>query len=145
MNATTHKKSLNMERTFDATPQELWAAWTDPAQYATWFNPAPGMDLVIHEFDARPGGKIRFDMPQPDGNKNPQEGVFHALSPYTRIESGAPDRSFLIDVRFEPVSASRTRVRLAVTGVPPEYHQMAREGWGRGFDKLDRLLGAAKA
>jgi uncharacterized protein YndB with AHSA1/START domain len=132
-------KTLKLERTFDASPQELWAAWTDPKQYAQWFNPAPGIDLVIHEFDVRPGGRIRFDMPQPDGNKNPQEGVFHSLKPHTEIVSGSPDKSFLLHTTFTPVG-SKTRLVVEVTGVPPEYHAMATVGWGQGFDKLSLLL-----
>ena len=68
--ASTQKPSgaptpLVFERTFDATPERLWTFWTDPKKYAKWLNPA-GMDLVIHEFDIRVGGKVRFDMPQPD-------------------------------------------------------------------------------
>jgi uncharacterized protein YndB with AHSA1/START domain len=131
---------LRLERTFDASPTDLWAAWTDPKQYAQWFNPAPGIDLVIHEFEVRPGGKIRFDMPQPDGNKNPQEGIFHSLSPYTQIVSGSPDKSFLLTTSFVPVSSTRTRLVVEIVGVPPEYHAMATQGWGQGFDKLEKLL-----
>jgi uncharacterized protein YndB with AHSA1/START domain len=136
---TMQTKTLRLERTFDAKPTELWAAWTDPKQYAKWFNPAPGIDLVIHEFDVRPGGQIRFDMPQPDGNKNPQTGVFHVLTPFTHIVTGSPDKSFLLDVRLVPVGKA-TRVVVEVTGVPPEYHAMATQGWGAGFDKLEKLL-----
>lgn len=135
----TTQNTLRLERTFDATPQQMWAAWTDPKQYAKWFNPAPGIDLVIHEFDVRPGGRIRFDMPQPDGNPNPQEGVFHVLTPHTRIVSGNEDKSFLLDVRIEPVG-KRVRLVIEVTGVPPEYHQMATAGWNAGFDKLEKVL-----
>jgi len=138
MNAT-QAKTLRLERTFDASPVDLWSAWTDPKQYAKWFNPAPDIDLVIHEYDVRPGGRVRFDMPQPDGNRNPQEGVFHVLTPFTRIVSGSPDKSFLIDVRFEP-NGKRTRMIVEVTGVPPEYHAGATQGWNAGFDKLERVL-----
>ncbi|MEA3199314.1 MAG: hypothetical protein QOE90_742 [Thermoplasmata archaeon] len=134
-----HAKALRLERAFDATPQELWDAWVDPAQYAKWFNPAPGMDLVIHEYDVRVGGRVRFDMPQPGGNRNPQEGVFHVLAPPTHLVTGSPDKSFLLDVRIVP-EGKRTRLIVEVTGVPPEYHQMATVGWGQGFDKLAKLL-----
>jgi uncharacterized protein YndB with AHSA1/START domain len=78
---TEQGRTLRVERVFDCTIDEMWAAWTDPKVYAKWLNPAPTMDLVIHEFDVRPGGRIRFDMPQPDGDPNPQEGVFHSLTP----------------------------------------------------------------
>ena len=138
---TTPAPTLKLERTFLATPERLWRFWTDPKKYAKWFNPAP-LDLVIHEFDVRPGGKIRFDMPQPDGNQNPQEGVFHELVPNKRLVSGSPDKSFLVTVTFTPVDAKRTRTTVEVVGVPPDWHAMATMGWGAGFDKLEGELGA---
>lgn len=136
---TTAPATLRLERTFDATPQELWEAWTDPDQYAQWMNPAPGMGLVIHEFDVRVGGRVRFDMPQPGGDPNPQEGVFHELDPHRRIVSGEPDRSFLLEVEFIP-EGDRTRMVVVATGVPAEYHQPATVGWNACFDKLEGVL-----
>ncbi len=135
--------ALVLSRTFDATTEQLWAAWTDPAIYAKWFNPA-GIDLVIHEFEVRPGGRVRFDMLQPDGNPNPQEGVFHSLDPYREIVSGSPDKSFLIRVLFEPVGKG-TRMTVEVTGMPPEVRATATKGWNAGFDHLAKILAAEPA
>lgn len=136
------RHTLRLERTLDASPEEVWDAWTDPAQYAKWLNPAP-FDLVIHEFDVRPGGRIRFDMPQPDGNPHPQSGVFHVVEPYRRLVSGEPDKSFLVTVLLEPVGP-RTRMQVIVNGIPPDWHSPATQGWGMGFDKLAALLAARK-
>lgn len=141
----TTKQPLRLERTFDATPQEMWAAWTDPKLYARWLNPAPGMDLVIHEFDVRPGGKIRFDMPQPDGNPNPQTGVFHVVQPHTRLVSGEPDKSFLVDLTIEPQGAAGCRIVVEITGIPAEWREPATIGWGQCFAKLERVLQARAA
>jgi uncharacterized protein YndB with AHSA1/START domain len=127
---------LKLERVFRATPERLWSFWTDPKKYAKWLN--PNGVLVIHEFDVRVGGRIRFDMPQPNGDLNPQSGVFHVLEPYTKLVSGEPDRSFLLTARFEPVDASHTRLRVEVEGVPRDFHEMAKQGWGMCFDKLAR-------
>ncbi len=131
--------ALTVQRIFDAPPRTLWSYWTEPEKFAKWFNPAPGFDLAIHKYDVRPGGQVRFDMPQPDGNKNPQEGVFHVLKPYREIVSGSPDKSFLIAVRLTKVG-KRTRMTVTVTGVPPRYRQGARIGWNAGFDKLADAL-----
>lgn len=136
--------SLKVERLFDASPETLWSCWVDPEKFAGWFNPVPGMDLVVHEYNVRVGGRVRFDMPQPDGSRNPQEGVFHVLKPPREIVSGAPDKSFLIAVKLTPVG-KRTRMTVSVTGVPPEFHEGAAKGWYAGFDKLAGLLGAAGA
>jgi len=141
MTTTTQAPLLKLERVFDATPERLWSYWTDPKRYARWLNPAP-LDLVIHEWDLRPGGKIRFDMPQPDGSPNPEEGMFHELVPSKRLVSGSADKSFLLVATFEPVGLGRTRLVVEVTGVPLEWHAGATEGWGRGFEKLATDLSA---
>ncbi|MHB8585680.1 MAG: SRPBCC family protein [Thermoplasmatota archaeon] len=136
-------RMLNIDRIFNASPEKLWSYWVDPKKFAKWFNPA-GIDLVIHEFDARPGGKVRFDMPQPDGNANPQEGVFHELRPHTEIVQGSPDKSFLIRVRFIP-AGSLTRMVVEVTGVPLDWQARATVGWNQGFDHLEKMLGLPPA
>ncbi len=140
-NTQTQKPAtLKIERAFNATPERLWSFWTDPKKYAKWLNPSPA-DLVIHEFDVRVGGKIRFDMPQPDGNKNLQTGVFHKLDPYKELVSGDEDKSFLLQVLFVPMGPTNTRMVVNVTGVPTDWHQAATEGWGKGLDKLEKLVG----
>lgn len=141
---TTPAPTLTLERTFLATPERLWSHWTDPQKYAKWLNPAP-IDLVIHEWDLRPGGKIRFDMPQPDGNLNPQTGVFHEIVPHKRLVSGEPDKSFLLTVTFESVDAKRTKVVVEAKGIPPEWHAMATAGWGAGFEKLEDEVAAEES
>lgn len=131
--------SLKIERIFDALPKTLWSYWAEPEKFAKWFNPAPGMDLVVHEYDVRVGGRVKFDMPQPDGNPNPQEGVFHVVKPPKELVSGSPDKSFLIAVAFTAVG-KKTRMTVTVTGVPKEFHAGAAKGWNAGFDKLASLL-----
>lgn len=144
-NTQTQKPAmLKIERVFNATPEKLWSFWTDPKKYAKWLNPSPA-DLVIHEFDVRVGGKIRFDMPQPDGNQNPQTGVFIKLDPYNELVTGEPDSAFTLQVLFQPLTATMTRMTVNATGVPTEWHQAATEGWGMGLDKLEKLLGTGPA
>ena len=107
----SNNKKLVLRHVFDATPEELWNTWTDPNQFRKWFNPAPGMDLIIHEYDVRVGGRVKFDMPQPNGDVNPQEGVFHVLIPYSEIVTGSPDKTFLIRVTFEKKGKKNTNDR----------------------------------
>ncbi|MHB1261230.1 MAG: SRPBCC family protein [Thermoplasmatota archaeon] len=138
---TAKPPQLKLERVFNATPEKLWSYWVDPKKYARWLSPQKA-DLVIHEFDVRVGGKVRFDMPLDNGQVNKEEGVFHLLDKPDKLVSGSADKSFLLTVTFEPVDAKRTRLRIVVDGVPGEYHGMATEGWGKGLDKLTRLLEA---
>ena len=138
-------KSLTVEHVFDATPEELWNAWTDPEQYKKWYNPAPGMDLVIHEFDVRVGGRVHFDMPMPGGRGgNSTKGVFHVLEPHKRIVFGAEDKSSLNDVAIKP-EGKKTRLNVVWSStVPemgsPEMQKMATMAWESSAAKLERLL-----
>ncbi len=138
-------KSLTVEHVFDASPEELWSAWTDPEQYKKWYNPAPGMDLVIHEFDVRVGGRIHFDMPMPEGRGgNSTKGIFHVVEPKKRLVFGAEDKSSLNDVTFKP-EGKKTRVIVVWSSTrpemgSPEMQEMATMAWKSSAAKLERLL-----
>ncbi|QLG60253.1 SRPBCC domain-containing protein [Halorarum salinum] len=57
---------LRLTRTFDASRERVWDAWTDPEQVAKWWGPER-FTTTIHEMDVRPGGVWRFVMHDPDG------------------------------------------------------------------------------
>ena len=138
---TAKPPQLKLEREFDATPERLWTFWTDPKKYAKWLSPQKA-DLVIHEFDVRVGGKVRFDMPLDNGQVNREEGVFHVLDEPRHLVSGNADKTFLLDVTFTPLDGGkRTKLTVLIDGVPDEWHAAATQGWGVGFAKLDALLG----
>lgn len=52
---------LTIERSFRATPAQVYAAWTDPAVLPLWFGP-DGFTCRTHAIDVREGGEWRFDM-----------------------------------------------------------------------------------
>jgi len=43
---------LRMTRTFDAEPDRVFAAWTDPQAFGSWFGPV-GMKTVLCDVDPR--------------------------------------------------------------------------------------------
>ncbi len=45
---------LVIERNFSASVDLVWQAWTDPELLQEWYG--PGVETVIHEFNAVPGG-----------------------------------------------------------------------------------------
>lgn len=137
---TAKPPQLKLEREFNATPDRLWTYWTEPAKYAKWLSPQKA-DLVIHEWDLRVGGKVRFDMPLDNGQVNKEEGVFHVLDRPKRLVSGNADRTFVLDVTFTPLDGGkRTKLTVLIDGVPADWHSAAQQGWGVGFGKLDALL-----
>ena len=87
-----------------AAPHAVWAALTDPTRVALWLPPE-GMTARVHEWDVRPGGRLRVTLAYRDADGNPGktgegsdevEGRFlDAMSPSrlawaTRFESDDP-------------------------------------------------------
>jgi uncharacterized protein YndB with AHSA1/START domain len=61
-------REVVLVRVLDAPRDEVFAAWTDPDALCEWFGP-DGYTCVVHEMDARVGGRTRLDMTAPDGTQ----------------------------------------------------------------------------
>jgi uncharacterized protein YndB with AHSA1/START domain len=52
---------MTIGRSFNAPPEAVWRAWTDPDILPRWFGPE-GISCDTKEIDLRDGGVWRFDM-----------------------------------------------------------------------------------
>ncbi len=59
-------REIVLVRVLDATPDAVFAAWTDADAFCQWFGPA-GFTCTVREMDVRPGGRARFDMVSGEG------------------------------------------------------------------------------
>ncbi|HTB48705.1 MAG TPA: SRPBCC domain-containing protein [Verrucomicrobiae bacterium] len=63
---------VRITRTFDATPERLWRAYTDPDEISQWW-----LNTTIDTLDVRVGGAWRFiDRGQGDGKEHAFRGEF---------------------------------------------------------------------
>lgn len=77
--ATSHgDRTVVLSREFDAPPQEVFRAWTEPRLWAKWFAPEP-MEVPRAEVDARPGGRYVFVMRDEDGNDYMSTGTYEVV------------------------------------------------------------------
>jgi len=51
---------LVMRHVFDAPPELVFKAWSDPVQVAQWFGPCE-LRMTVREMDVRPGGALRME------------------------------------------------------------------------------------
>ena len=62
--------ALRIDRHYDAAPEEVWRAWTEPEEMKRWWG--PGKNDVVHlaEADVRVGGRASPSVhgQDPDGN-----------------------------------------------------------------------------
>lgn len=141
-------QELRIERTFDCSPSQLWAAWTQPDRFAKWISPFPP-DAVVHELDPRPGGKVRFDMIDDEGATFPEEGMFERMDSEKEIVMFQQNagRTDLLDkhpmrmtARFER-EGPRTKMFFTHTGYPDAFPLMdARNGFMACFDQMARVV-----
>jgi uncharacterized protein YndB with AHSA1/START domain len=76
---------MTLTRVINATPAQIWNAWTNPAVLPLWFGPK-GYSCQTKEIDLRTGGQWRFDMTGPDGKIWPNRHRFTQYTPMTRID-----------------------------------------------------------
>ncbi len=59
---------IDVEREFDATPEQLYRAASDPALLPQWMGPAE-LQMRVDEYDVRSGGSYRYVQKAPDGSE----------------------------------------------------------------------------
>ena len=57
----TERPKLTLERTFEATPEEVWELWTTKEGIESWWGPE-GFSVAVSALDLRPGGELRYAM-----------------------------------------------------------------------------------
>ncbi|MCC2307552.1 SRPBCC family protein [Cellulomonas chengniuliangii] len=146
-------QGFTIVRDFDATPQDLWQAWTDPDEAAAWWHPrgvhTPRETVSI---DARVGGRYAYTMVDDEtGERYPTGGVYREVEEPQRLAftwgrpEADPDDAPLITVTFE-AAGSGTRMTFDLRGVDPALEEAGvHEGWGSALDELAAHLGQRAA
>ncbi len=72
---TSEGRDLVLTRLFNAPPEKIFNAWTDPALLKQWFAPLP-WTVTKAEADVRAGGTNLIVMRSPEGQEFPGHGVY---------------------------------------------------------------------
>lgn len=95
-------------RRFDAPPEAVYRAHTDPKIVQRWMLGPEGWTMPVCQSDLHPGGKIRYEWKHPSQGGFYLTGEFVELKPYSRIvhvermhlPDPTPDNH--IETTFEP-------------------------------------------
>ncbi len=80
----TFDREFVISRMFDASPDLVWQAWTDPKHMAQWWGPE-GFATPICELDARPGGAYRIVLRGPSDLEYPLKGTYREVIKSERL------------------------------------------------------------
>jgi uncharacterized protein YndB with AHSA1/START domain len=157
----TTRPRLTLERTFAASPEEVWELWTTKDGIEAWMGP-DGFTVAVSELDVRPGGslvyamtavgpdqvdymvkaglslvtmqKVRYDTVDP-----PRRLRYHDVADFV---PGVEPYEVETEVVLEPVDGG-TRVVLTFDAMHDEHWtEMARQGRESELRKLAALLAA---
>lgn len=145
---------------FDAPIETVWAMWTDPALFKTWYGPM-GMHVPTAEMDVTVGGTRKICMAAPDRDMQMWfTGVYKEINRPTRLvytESmcdangvilspeqmgmppGQPQITEVIVALQE--QDGKTRMTMVHAGVPEG--TAGEKGWAQALDGLGRALQGA--
>ena len=139
---------VRITREFDAAPEKVFRAHTDPDLVARWLGPRSTETRIDHH-DCRTGGSYRY-LHISDGNEFGFRGCFHEVRPAELIVQtftfeGVPDGVALERLVFEDLGGGRTR--LTSTSLVDSFEARdafvasgMEDGVRESYERLDELL-----
>lgn len=137
---------VTVTRELNATPGEVYAAWTEPGQMRRW------MAQKV-EADVRVGGRYRNELVGDDGRTYIHTGEYVELAPGERIvqtfhgaSSGnpTPDHREFLEVTLRPLGSARTELTLSDCwdgeGMDKEGQEAVKAAWNGWLDGLDGVM-----
>jgi uncharacterized protein YndB with AHSA1/START domain len=159
MTTTTHHETtlvapegqptVEITREFDAPPERVYRAHTDPELVKQWLGPRR-LTMRIDHYDISRGGSYRYTHVEEDGTEYGFWGVVHDARPGELVIQtfgfdGAPDTPSFDKMTLEELPGGRTRMRIVSV-----MHEVADRdaflasgmegGMDESYERLDDLL-----
>jgi uncharacterized protein YndB with AHSA1/START domain len=136
-------RQIRIERSFDASRDRVWNAFTDPAIVAQWWG--RGNKLVIERMEPVRGGHWRYVEHTGNGDFG-FEGRYREVTPQDRIVrtfewDGMPGHVIVETVEFEDLGDNRTKVTTtSLFHTPEERDGMLSSGMEGGVNASYQAL-----
>ncbi len=140
--------TIHIVREFEASPEAVFRAHTDPELVRRWLGPRR-LTMHIERWDAQTGGAYRYVHTEDDGTEHGFYGSFHEVRPHGRIVQtftyeGFPDGVCLETATLEDLGG-RTRLHILSVFETTEGRDAAissgmESGVVEGYEQLDDLL-----
>jgi uncharacterized protein YndB with AHSA1/START domain len=155
--ASTHETEIAVDprvplvritREFDAPPDKVFRAHTDPDLLVQWLGPR-GLEMRVDHYDCRTGGSYRY-VHSSEGDEYGFHGSFHEVRPSRLIVQtftfeGEPDSVALERLVIEDLGDGRTR--LTATSLVDSFEGRdafiasgMEVGVREGYERLDEVL-----
>jgi uncharacterized protein YndB with AHSA1/START domain len=136
--------SLTLKRRLKASPEAVYAAWTDPEKIVRWFGPDTG-PVKQAETDLRVGGRYFVIFNTEDGEQHHVSGVYREVVPdeklvFTWTWRTLPERESVVTILIKPDGSGSLLTLMHEKFFDEPARDRHREGWTGCLDKLERFL-----
>jgi len=136
---------VRIARTFAASAEEVFDAWTSPEVMRRWLHCAPDWGTPEAEVDLRVGGTVRVVMRRPNGTEVEAQGEYAIIDRPNRLVmtwtfDDDPSNEQLIELSFSESEGSTTVLLVNSRISTDERRDGQHEGWHGCLDELEREL-----
>jgi uncharacterized protein YndB with AHSA1/START domain len=147
---TEGDRHVVVTRRFDAPPELVYRAHTDPDIIKKWLLGPDGWTMPVCINEAKPGGKIRYEWSDGNGGGFSLTGEYLELVPFSRIvhvermhlPDPTPDNH--VETRFEPVgNATLMTMRMTLPNADVRASMLAtgmEHGMEASYQRLEQML-----
>jgi uncharacterized protein YndB with AHSA1/START domain len=141
---TTTKPSLTLKRRLKASPEKVFAAWTDPEKVKRWMGPGDAK-AISAECDARAGGHYRWVMQNGAGEIHDVSGAYREFVPseklvFTWAWKSTPERQSLVTVLIKPDGDGSLLTLTHEQFFDEEARDRHQTGWSATLDKMEKMF-----
>ena len=141
------KRTLTIEKVFNAPVQVVWDAWTQAEHIGKWWGP-PAMPLEVVEHDFRVGGNWKYTMSMPDGGTFVSEGAYKEIIEGEKIVTSANFRPMTEGVELVVLfreEGDKTHFTFHCIHPTEAYCKQQEKmgfynGWGSAFKRLEEFV-----
>jgi uncharacterized protein YndB with AHSA1/START domain len=138
------KPSLTIKRRFNAPPEKVYGAWTDPEKITRWFGPAQA-ECLHAEAAPRVGGRFHLIFRTPDGEEHDVSGVYREVVPneklvFTWAWRTMPERESLLSIALKRDGEGTLLTLLHEQFFDEAARDRHHFGWTGALDKLEALF-----
>jgi uncharacterized protein YndB with AHSA1/START domain len=141
--APPSERVLVLTRVFDAPPNLMFKAWTEPEHLVRWWGPH-GFTMPSCKMDLRPGGAFRYQMRSAEGTDHWLQGTFREIDEPKRLvltwawedDGGKPGHETLLTVTFADYNG-KTKLTMHQAEFETESARDAHnQGWTGALERL---------
>lgn len=145
--STTVVPALVLSRTYNAPPERVYEAWTNPDEVPKFLGPGD-VKVVEVQMDVRTGGKYSLVMVRPDGERLPVRGEYRDVQRPKRLamtwrweeDNPADEYDTLLTLEFLDRGGKTEFVLRHEQFASAESRENHQEGWTAILDQMEKAL-----